>query len=102
MGLIGLFGWLRAHRNWCLIVLLPTALIAAYYYLIAVDQYESEAHFVVRTSDTPPAAPSGLGQALSLVGGGSSERDALVVADYLKSHDAVDALQSRIGLQLPC
>ncbi|WBO22734.1 lipopolysaccharide biosynthesis protein [Sphingomonas abietis] len=94
----GLIGWLRAHRNWCLIVLLPTVLIAAYYYLIAADQYESEAHFVVRTSDTQPAAPTGLGQALTLVGGASSERDALVVADYLKSHDAVSALQSQIGL----
>ncbi|KQS46252.1 MULTISPECIES: lipopolysaccharide biosynthesis protein [unclassified Sphingomonas] len=93
-----LLGWLRAHRNWCLIVLVPTLLIAAYYYLVAADQYVSEAHFVVRTSDTQPAAPSGLGQALSLVGGASSERDALLVADYLKSHDAVDALQSRIGL----
>ena len=90
--------WLRVHRAWCLIVLLPTLLAAAYYYLIAADQYESEAHFVVRTSDTPSAAPSGLGQALTLVGGASSERDALLVADFLKSHDAVDALQSRIGL----
>ena len=97
-GSSGLLGWFRAHRNWCLIVLLPTAIIAAYYYLVAADQYESEAHFVVRTSDTPAAAPSGLGQALSLVGGASSERDALLLADYLKSHDAVDALQSRIGL----
>lgn len=93
-----MIGWLRAHRNWCLIVLLPTILVAAYYYLIAADQYESEAHFVVRTSDTQSAAPSGLGQALTLVGGASSERDALVIADYLKSHDAVAALQAKIGL----
>lgn len=93
-----LLGWLRAHRAWCLIVLLPTVLVAAYYYLVAADQYESEAHFVVRTSDTPAAAPSGLGQALTLVGGTSSERDALLVADFLKSHDSVNALQSRVGL----
>lgn len=33
-----------------------------------------------------------------MVGGASSERDALVVADYLESHDAVNALQKRIGL----
>lgn len=78
-------------------MLLPTALIAIYYYLIAADQYQSEAHFVVRTSDTP-AAPSGLSQALTMVGGTSSERDAMVVADYLESHDAVAALQSKIGL----
>lgn len=93
-----LLGWVRTHRNWCLIVIAPTVLIALYYYLVAADQYESEAHFVVRTSDTQPSMPSGLGQALTLVGGASSERDALLVADYLKSHDAVAALQSRIGL----
>lgn len=94
----GLLGWISAHRNWCLIVLLPTLLIAGYFYLIAADQYESEAHFVVRTSDTSPTVPSGLGQALTMVGGASSERDALLIADYLKSHDAVKALESRIGL----
>lgn len=94
----GLVDWLRKHRNWCLIVLLPTVLIAIYYYAIAANQYESEAHFVVRTSDTPAAAPSGLSQALTMVGGASSERDAMVVADYLESHDAVDALQARIAL----
>lgn len=79
-------------------MLLPTLLVAAYYYLVAADQYESEAHFVVRTADTQTTAPSGLGQALTLVGGTSSERDALLVADFLTSHDAVDSLQTRIGL----
>ncbi len=93
-----LLGWFRKHRNWCLIVLLPTALVATYYYLIAADQYQSEAHFVVRTSDAPAAAPSGLSQALTMVGGTSSERDAMLIADYLESHDAVDALQSKVGL----
>lgn len=93
-----LLGWFRKHRNWCLIVLLPTALVATYYYLVAADQYQSEAHFVVRTSDAPAAAPSGLSQALTMVGGTSSERDAMLIADYLKSHDAVGALQSKVGL----
>lgn len=93
-----LLAWIRKHRSWCLIVLLPTLLVAAYYYLVASNQYESEAHFVVRASDAQTPAPGGLGQALTLVGGESSERDALLVADYLKSHDAVDALQARIGL----
>jgi capsular polysaccharide transport system permease protein len=81
-----------------MIVLFPTLLAALYFYLIASNQYQSEAHFVVRTSQTPTAAPSGLSQALTMVGGASSERDALVVADYLKSHDAVNALEKRIGL----
>ena len=92
-----MLGWFREHRNWCLIVLLPTVLVAIYYYVIAADQYQSEAHFVVRTADAP-AAPNGLSQALTMVGGTSSERDAMVIKDYLESHDAVDALQSKIGL----
>lgn len=33
-----------------------------------------------------------------MVGGTSSERDAMLIADYLKSHDAVGALQSKVGL----
>ncbi|MGA1810448.1 lipopolysaccharide biosynthesis protein [Sphingobium sp. WW5] len=93
-----LIEWLRRHRNWCLFVLMPTLLVALYYYIAAADQYESEAHFVVRTSETPTASPSGLSQALTMVGGASSERDALVVADYLESHDSVNALQSKINL----
>ncbi len=92
--------WVYEHRKWCLIVILPTILVAAYYYLIAADQYETEAHFVVRSSETPQAPPSGLGQALSMVGGPStpSQSDALLVADYLTSHDAVAALQKRLDL----
>ncbi len=92
--------WLHEHRKWCLIVLLPTALVAAYYYLIAANQYETEAHFVVRSTEAPQAAPSGLGQALSMVGGASppSQADAMLVGDYLTSHDAVAALQSRMDL----
>jgi len=92
--------WINEHRKWCAIVLLPTLLVAAYYYLVASDQYETEAHFVVRSSETPQAAPSGIGQALSMVGGPNSpsQSDALLVEDYLTSHDAVTALQKRLDL----
>ena len=92
--------WISDHRKWCLIVILPTLLTAAYYYLIASDQYETEAHFVVRSSQTPQQGPTGIGQALSMVGGPSSpmQSDAMLVADYLTSHDAVEALQKRLDL----
>lgn len=90
--------WLRTHRTWLLVVALPTLLVAAYLYLIAANQYEAEAHFVVRSAEHQPTAPMGLGQALTMVGGASSDRDVMIVADYLTSHDAVAALQSRVGL----
>lgn len=94
--------WLRDHRRWALLVLLPTVIAAAYFYLLAADQYETEAHFVVRAANSSRVPPSGMEQALSMVGGGggaaSSQQDAMIVADYLTSHDAVDALQRRVNL----
>jgi capsular polysaccharide transport system permease protein len=91
-------GWFSAHWKWCAIVLLPTLLTASYYYLIAADQYESEAHFTVRTASGPTPQVSGVSQALTLIGGASSDRDTLIVGDYISSHDAVDALQKHIHL----
>lgn len=82
------------RKRWLLIVALPTLLTAGYYYLIAASQYESEAHFLVRSTQND-AAPSGIGQALSLIGGvTSAPNDAASVSDYLSSHDAVDRLRT--------
>jgi capsular polysaccharide transport system permease protein len=89
----------RRNRVFVLIVLLPTLVAAAFYYLIASDQYESEAHFVVRSSQSSPAASSGLGTLLAFGGGLSqSKSDAMSVIDYLQSTEAVLALDRRIGL----
>ena len=86
-------------RFFLLIVVLPTALVAAYYYLVAADQYESEAHFIVSSGSHQTSAPSGFGQLLGLAGGASqSESQASSVSDYLRSHDAVETLQHDIDL----
>jgi capsular polysaccharide transport system permease protein len=91
--------WARRNRAFLLLVIAPTVLVAAYYYLWASDQYQSEAHFVVRTSDTSPAVPSSFGQMLGLAGGGSqTHNDAMSVNDFLSSHDAVRELGGRINL----
>lgn len=91
--------WLRRRRAILLIVFLPTALLAGYYYLIAADQYESEAHFIIRSSDTPAAMPSSFGSLLGLAGGMTqSQGEALSVSDYLDSHDAVATVDRDIGL----
>lgn len=89
---------IHRRRMLMLIVILPTLLLAGYYYLIAADQYESEAHFVVRSADGPATAPSGFGQLLGLTGTGSSGGEAASVSDYLQSHDAVARLRRDIGL----
>lgn len=89
----------RRYRRLLLAVALPTALLAFYLFAIAADQYESEAHFIVRASDESPAVGAGLGQILSATGGLSpAQAESLSVSDYLSSHDAVGALRTSAGL----
>lgn len=91
--------WLKRRRSFLLIVVLPTLLVAGYYYLIAADQYQSEAHFMIRSSDSGAPSPSGFGTLLGLAGGMSpSQGEALSVVDYLQSHDAVNKLNRDVGL----
>ncbi len=86
-------GILWARRWLFAIVVLPTLLVAVYLYGFASDQYESEAHFLVHSADRPQM-PTGAGAALSmLTGSGSGQNEAMSVADYLTSHDAVAALR---------
>ncbi|MBU3077154.1 lipopolysaccharide biosynthesis protein [Sphingomonas quercus] len=91
--------WVWNHRWWLGVVLLPTLIATLYYAVFAANQYESEAHFIVRSVSQPSSPMTGLGAALSLVGGsGATNSDALSVGDYLNSHDAVAALQKRLDL----
>ncbi|BBD97367.1 lipopolysaccharide biosynthesis protein [Sphingobium amiense] len=87
--------WLRLHYMFIFVVLLPTSLTTAYLFGIASDQYSSEAHFLVRSTEaaSAPAIGGGIGQIISMAGGAtSSQSEAMSVADYLSSHDAVRAL----------
>jgi capsular polysaccharide transport system permease protein len=83
------------NRRWFMgIVVLPSLLVALYLYAYAADQYESEAHFLVRSASGTMTPTTGVSAALSLVtGGGGGQNEAMSVADYLTSHDAVDALR---------
>ncbi|MDR6116758.1 MULTISPECIES: lipopolysaccharide biosynthesis protein [unclassified Sphingomonas] len=86
------------RRMLMLIVVLPTLLVTGYYYLIASDQYESEAHFLVKSAEGTTATSSGFGQLFGISGIGGSGGEAASVADYLRSHDAVAQLRKSIGL----
>jgi len=80
-------------------VVVPALLVAGYLYLIAADQYESEAHFLVRTAEPAPMPAIGVSQAISAATGLSAgQSEAMSVADYLTSHDAVEALRRRASL----
>ena len=89
--------WWRASRTFLLIVLLPTLLVAAFEYLVAADQYESEAHFIVRGAESNGGG-GGLGQLLGLGANTASAAEAHGVSDYLLSHDAVAAARRSIDL----
>jgi len=81
-----------------LFVFLPTLLCAVYMFGFASDQYESEARFVIYTSQGPAMQLGGLGQMLGLGGGNEGSSETFSVIDYMQSHDAVDTLQKQINL----
>lgn len=83
-------GWKRLLHPIILFVVLPTLSVAAFEYLVAANQYESTAQFIVKTPQ-PTNSVSSLGQMLG-IGSSSSPADAHSVEAYLLSHDAVDAL----------
>ena len=85
--------WVRARRYFLGLVVLPSLLVALYLFAYASDQYESEAHFLVRSANSTVVPSTGVSAALSLVTGSSGQNEAMSVADYLTSHDAVDRLR---------
>ncbi len=90
------WGW--KHRFFLLLVVLPTALVAAYYYGVASDQYESEANFVVRSSDPVKPSASGLSSLLSGSGVTPNQADTMSVIAYLQSTEATMAVENSVGL----
>jgi capsular polysaccharide transport system permease protein len=84
------------YKPYFLIVIVPTFVAALYYYLIAADQYLSEAHFIVMGTSGAPSA-----NALSQILGsstGAGDTQTLAVLDFMESHDAVSDLRSKIDL----
>lgn len=92
--------WLWQRRMFLLVVVAPMLLLSAYLYLISSDQYESEAHYLVRSENVGDSPQAGVGQVLSFVTGGASnsQSEAMSVADYLTSHDAVSTLSTHDNL----
>jgi capsular polysaccharide transport system permease protein len=87
---IGLLSFLLA-------VALPTALAAAYYLLLAADQYVAELRFGLRSADPPRGDPTAF-----LQGGAAASRlglDSYVVVQYIGSRAAVDDLSRTLDLR---
>jgi capsular polysaccharide transport system permease protein len=96
-------GWqlrpfVRRYRWFSLLVLLPTLVTALYLYLLAADQYVSEAQFMVRSAQ--PATQSSM--VSSMFGGGGmlpTVEESNAVAAFLVSHDAVAQLDRKLDLK---
>jgi capsular polysaccharide transport system permease protein len=90
--------WIRKRRIFMLVVVLPTLLTGLYLYLIAADQYQTEAHFVIQSS-TGSSMPMSIGDVFGFSGPvSSSQSQAMGVSDYLGSQEAVDTLQKQMNL----
>jgi capsular polysaccharide transport system permease protein len=92
--------WMVLRRFLLLVVFAPTLLLTAYLFLVASDQYQSEAHFVVNSGSEGSSAPaSSIGQVLGISAAMSgSQGQVLSVTDYLQSHDAVATLRDKADL----
>lgn len=80
------------------LVVLPTLIVAAYYYLVAADQYETSADFVVKRAETSVSG-NDVGQLLGFsFGSNATTSEAYIVSEYLSSHDAVTRLRKEDDL----
>lgn len=86
-----------ASISFVLVVLLPVAIAAAYYFLIAADQYVAEFRFGLRSAEPVRAEPAGFlqqGAAPLQIG-----LDSYVIAQYIRSRAIVDDLDKTLDLR---
>ncbi|HEY3912326.1 MAG TPA: hypothetical protein VGM07_20930 [Stellaceae bacterium] len=86
-----------ASISFVLVVALPVAIAAAYYFLIAADQYVAEFRFGLRSAEPARVTPGGLlqpGIAPLQIG-----LDSYVVAQYIGSRAIVDDLDKTLDLR---
>src|SRR5258706_15837942 len=85
------------RRGLLVLILLPTAVAAAYYGLWASKQYVSEARFIVRGISSPRT--SGLDMFFRTFGISRTVDDTNAVQNYMLSRDAVRALVEQLPLR---
>ena len=84
-------------KLFALIVLLPSVASILYFGFWASDVYISESKFLVRSPQQQPQA--GIGGILSSIGVSNSGPDGYVVANYIKSLDAMMAVDKKTDLK---
>lgn len=84
--------------SFVLMVLLPLAAVASYYFAVAADRYSVEAKFAIRSPGA--SSPSDfLGMVASVSTATSTGTDSYIVVDFIESRDLVDRLEEKIDLR---
>jgi capsular polysaccharide transport system permease protein len=85
----------RRHRGFIITAGIPIILAALYFFVIASDQYVSEARFIVRKANGEQSSP--LGGLLQTAGLAPTQENAAAVQDFLTSRDAVRVIEKSTG-----
>jgi capsular polysaccharide transport system permease protein len=91
--------WLVNRRWFALFVILPTLLAALYYGLIASDVYVSESRFVIKSPDQKRSQMSSLANLIQTTGLSGGQEQTNEVLEYIRSRDALRALEKKPGIQ---
>ncbi|MHC1727602.1 MAG: hypothetical protein AB9866_16635 [Syntrophobacteraceae bacterium] len=79
---------------------IPTIIAAVYFFLMASNEYVSEARYTVKGAHSAPQSSELIGMVLGGGGGGASGYlDSWIVQDYILSSDMIDALEKKIQLR---
>jgi len=89
----------KKHRLFLICVLLPTALATIYYGLIASDVYVSESRFVIKSPDQKRSQMSTLANLVQTTGLSSGQEQANEILTYVRSRDALRALQKNVNVR---
>lgn len=87
----------RARLGFFLLVVAPTLAIAVYLAMYAAPRYQSTSLFVVRSQES--TSFGGLSSLVQSVASTTSHENAYVVLNWIRSADALDELNAKLGYQ---
>jgi capsular polysaccharide transport system permease protein len=90
-------GLLQRIKLMLVCVVLPTLAATLYYGFIASDVYVSQSLFVVRSPERQSTSP--LGMLFKGAGFSRAQDDAYVVNDFMRSREALMALETKLGIK---
>ena len=91
--------WLKKRRWFVVFVIAPTLLAGVYFGLFASDIYTSESRFVIKNPDQKRSQMSSLANLIQTTGLSGGQEQANEVLDYVRSRDALKALEKSPGFR---